>query len=166
MVNQFSYPDHPFNQAGIRPQPLTQGDANKNQPLLPLLNAYPKKDGSPMQFDAAKLLADPAYNEQYLTDFVTNRDDRFYATIFTGGTPYPTPDLPTGTGTGVHGGKQQMLRHLVVSNMFRSPATRNPLQSAPVFQGSSVSKGLTIPSPARSSAMRRPTGWKYVSRKC
>lgn len=97
MVNQFSYPDHPFNQAGIRPQPLTQGDANKNQPLLPLLNAYPKKDGSPMQFDAARLLADPAYNEQYLTDFVTNRDDRFYATIFTGGTPYPTPDLPTGT---------------------------------------------------------------------
>ncbi len=97
MVNQFTYPDHPFNQAGIRPQPLTQGDANKNQPLLPLLNAFPKKDGSPMQFDAAKLLADPAYNEQYMTDFITNRDDRFYATIFTGGTPYPTPDLPTGT---------------------------------------------------------------------
>lgn len=97
MVNQFSYPDHPFNQAGIRPQPLTQGDANRNQPLLPLLHAYPKKDGSSMQFDPAKLLNDPAYNEQYMTDFVTNRDDRFYATIFTGGTPYPTPDLPTGT---------------------------------------------------------------------
>ena len=50
-----------------------------------------------MQVDPAKLLSDPAYNEQYMTDFVTNRDDRFYATIFTGGTPYPTPDLPTGT---------------------------------------------------------------------
>nr|WP_250775157.1 RagB/SusD family nutrient uptake outer membrane protein [Dyadobacter sp. MSC1_007] len=97
MVNQFSYPDHPFNQAGIRPQPLTKDAANNNQPVLSLLNAYPKKDGSPMQFDVAKLASDPAYNEQYLTDFVTNRDDRFYATIFTGGTPYPTPDLPAGT---------------------------------------------------------------------
>ncbi len=97
MVNQFSYPDHAFNQAAIRPQPLTQGAANANQPILSLLNAYPKKDGSPMQFDVAKLASDPAYNEQYLTDFVTNRDDRFYATIFTGGTAYPTPDLPTGT---------------------------------------------------------------------
>jgi len=97
MVNQFTYPDHPFNQAGIRPQPLTQGAADANQPLLTLLNAFPKKDGSPMQFDVTKLAGDPVYNEQYMTDFVTNRDDRFYATVFTGGTAYPTPDLPAGT---------------------------------------------------------------------
>ncbi|MBO9640157.1 MAG: RagB/SusD family nutrient uptake outer membrane protein [Siphonobacter aquaeclarae] len=96
MVNQFFYPDHAFNQAGVRPQPLTQGDANRNQPTLQLLNAYPKKDGTPLTFDVTKL-SDPAYNEQYMTDFVTNRDDRFYATVFTGGTPYPSPDLPTGT---------------------------------------------------------------------
>lgn len=93
MVNQFYYPDHAFNQAGIRPEPLTQGNANINQPTLNLLNAFPKKDGSALQFDIAKLNSDQAYNEQYLTDFVTNRDDRFYATIFTGGTPYPSPDL-------------------------------------------------------------------------
>lgn len=97
MVNQFSYPDHPFNQASIRPIALTQGATNDNQPVLSLLNAYPKKDGSPMQFDAAKLASDPAYNEQYVNDFVSNRDDRFYATIFTGGTQYPSADLPAGT---------------------------------------------------------------------
>lgn len=97
MVHQFYYPDHTFNQAGIRPQPLTKDAANANQPILPLLNAFPKKDGSTLSLDPEKLKTDPAYNAQYLTDFVTNRDDRFYATIFTAGTPYPTPDLPTGT---------------------------------------------------------------------
>lgn len=97
MVNQFYYPDHAFSQAGIRPLTLTQNAANGNQPALALLNAFPKKDGSPMQFDVAKLNSDPAYNAQYITDFVNNRDDRFYATVFTGGTPYPSPDLPAGT---------------------------------------------------------------------
>jgi hypothetical protein len=97
MVNQFYYPDHAFNQAGIRPQPLTQGAANANQPTLSLLNAFPKRDGSVMQFDLTKLSSDPAYNEQFIADFVANRDDRFYATIFTGGTPYPSPDLLAGT---------------------------------------------------------------------
>ncbi|WP_143305958.1 RagB/SusD family nutrient uptake outer membrane protein [Chitinophaga vietnamensis] len=91
MVNQFFYPSHPNNFNGIRPEPLTKDASNNNQPLLSLLLAFPKRDGSPMQFDQNQLLA-PAYNAQFLTDFYTNRDDRFYTTIFVGGTPYPAPD--------------------------------------------------------------------------
>jgi hypothetical protein len=60
-----------------------------------MMLAYPKRDGSPMQFDKNRL-SDPAYNAQFLTDFYTNRDDRFYATIYFSGTPYPTPDLAFG----------------------------------------------------------------------
>ncbi|WP_346318014.1 RagB/SusD family nutrient uptake outer membrane protein [Chitinophaga sp. YIM B06452] len=91
MVNQFQYPNHSNNFNGIRPEPLTKDASNNNQPILSLLLAFPKRDGSPMQFDKNQL-ADPAYNAQFLTDFYTNRDDRFYATVFCGGTPYPTPD--------------------------------------------------------------------------
>ncbi len=91
MANQFMYPAHPDNFNGIRPEPLTKDASNNNQPLLSLLLAYPKRDGSPMQFDKS-MLADQAYNAQFLTDFYTNRDDRFYTTIFCGGTPYPCPD--------------------------------------------------------------------------
>lgn len=91
MVNQFQYPNHSNNFNGIRPEPLTKDASNNNQPILSLLLAFPKKDGSPMQFDKAQL-ANPAYNAQFLADFYTNRDDRFYATVFCGGTPYPTPD--------------------------------------------------------------------------
>jgi len=91
MVNQYAYPTHPINFNVIRPEPLTKDASNNNQPLLSLLLAFPKKDGTPMQFDKDQL-ADDAYNAQFLTDFYTNRDDRFYATVFFGGEPYPTPD--------------------------------------------------------------------------
>ncbi len=91
MVNQFQYPNHPNNFNGIRPEPLTKDASNNNQPILSLLLAFPKKDGSPLQFNKAQL-TDPAYNTQFMTDFYTNRDDRFYATVFVGGTPYPCPD--------------------------------------------------------------------------
>ncbi len=91
MVNQYYYPDHYMNFAPIRAYASTNGAANSDQPLLTLLLAYPKKDGSPMQFDKTQL-SDPAYNAQFLTDFYTNRDDRFYATVYFGGTPYPMPD--------------------------------------------------------------------------
>ena len=91
MVNQFQYPNHSNNFNGIRPEPLTKDASNNNQPILSLLLAFPKRDGSPMQFDKGQL-NDPAYNQQFLTDFYTNRDDRFYATVFCGGTPYPAPD--------------------------------------------------------------------------
>nr|WP_294869938.1 RagB/SusD family nutrient uptake outer membrane protein [uncultured Pedobacter sp.] len=94
MVNQFQYPAHANNFNGIRPEPLTKDASNNNQPLLSLLLSFPKRDGSPLQFDKA-MLADPAYNAQFLTDFYKNRDDRFYSTIFCGGTPYPTPDEVT-----------------------------------------------------------------------
>ncbi len=91
MVNQFAYPSHPTNFNGIRPEPLTKDASNNNQPLLSLLLAFPKKDGSPMQFDRTQL-SNTTYNAQFLNDFYTNRDDRFYTTVFCGGTPYPTPD--------------------------------------------------------------------------
>lgn len=91
MVNQFQYPNHSNNFNGIRPEPLTKDASNNNQPILQLLLAFPKRDGSAMQFDKNQL-GNAAYNSQFLTDFYTNRDDRFYATVFCGGTPYPTPD--------------------------------------------------------------------------
>jgi SusD family. len=91
MVNQFFYPSHSNSFNGIRPEPLTKDASNNNQPILSLLLAFPKRDGSPMQFDKS-MLADPSYNAQFLTDFYTNRDDRFYTTVFCGGTPYPCPD--------------------------------------------------------------------------
>lgn len=98
MVNQYFYPAHYMNFAPIRPMPFTNGAANANQPLLPLLLAFPKRDGSPMQFDRDNL-SNPAYNAQFLTDFITNRDDRFYATIWVPGTIYPTPDMIPGFST-------------------------------------------------------------------
>jgi len=95
MVNQYYFPDHYMNFAPIRPLPFTNGSTGQNQPLWSLLTAYPKRDGSPIQADITQL-SNPAYNAQFLTDFYTNRDDRFYATIFCGGTPYPTPDIIPG----------------------------------------------------------------------
>jgi len=95
MVNQYYWPDHPMNFACIRAESFTQGCSNTNQPLLSLLTAFPRRDGSPLQFDKTQL-GNPAYNAQLLTDFYTNRDDRFYATVFYGGTVYPTPDIIPG----------------------------------------------------------------------
>lgn len=92
MVNQYYYPDHYANFNYIRPLPFTNGNTNGDQPILPMLLAYPKRDGSPMQFDKTQL-SNPVYNAQFMTDFYTNRDDRFYATIYCGGTVYPTPDV-------------------------------------------------------------------------
>jgi hypothetical protein len=92
MVNQYYYPDHYMNFAPIRVIPFTNGSTGSNQPIWSLLTAFPKRDGSPMQANAAQL-SDPDYNTQFLTDFYTNRDDRFYTTVYCGGTPYPTPDI-------------------------------------------------------------------------
>jgi len=86
MVNQFFYPGHANNFGELRP-----GAENNNQPLLSLLLAFPKRDGSPMKLDMDRL-KDPAYNTAFLTDFYENRDDRFFSTIFCGGTPQPTPE--------------------------------------------------------------------------
>ena len=91
MVNQFYYPDHAFDQKNIRPQPLSKDMADENQAILSLLMAYPKADGSKLELDVNRL-SDPAYNEQFMTDFYTNRDPRFYATIFCPGTIYPCKD--------------------------------------------------------------------------
>lgn len=91
MVRQYINPGSTISHNLIRPQPLTKDATNNNQPVLSLLLAYPKRDGSPLQFDASQL-STPAYNQQFMTDFYTNRDDRFYATITFGGVPYPTPD--------------------------------------------------------------------------
>lgn len=98
MVNQYFYPDHYMNFASIRPQPFTNGAADGNQALAPLLLAFPKKDGTPLQLDKSKL-SDPGYNLQFLNDFYTNRDSRFYSTIWCCGTVYPTPDVVPGFAT-------------------------------------------------------------------
>lgn len=91
MVNQFYYPDHALDQKNIRPQPLTKDGADDNQAILSLLLAFPKADGSKLELDVDRL-SDPVYNEQFMTDFYTNRDPRFHATIFCPGTVYPTKE--------------------------------------------------------------------------
>lgn len=92
MVNQFYYPDHKFSQASIRPEPLTGGSSNANEAILPLLLAYPKIDGTPLELDIDRLATDASYNEQFMTEFYVDRDPRFYATIFCPGTEYPCSD--------------------------------------------------------------------------
>lgn len=96
MVNQYYYPDHALDQKNIRPEPFTKDNANQNQAILPLLMAFPKADGSKLELDVERLANDAAYNEQFMTDFYTNRDPRFYATIFCPGTDYPASDVLTG----------------------------------------------------------------------
>lgn len=97
MVNQYYYPDHALSQNAIRPMPLTRDYADLNQAILPLVMAFPKIDGTPLELDLDKLATDKEYNQQFLTDFYTNRDPRFHATIFCPGMRYPCgTDLPNG----------------------------------------------------------------------
>lgn len=97
MLNQYYYPDHALSQAAIRPEPLTGGAANDNQAILPLLMAFPKKDGTPLELDVDRLAKDDAYNQQFMTEFYTDRDPRFYATVFCPGTEYSDSEkLPNG----------------------------------------------------------------------
>lgn len=96
MLNQYYYPDHPLDQKNIRPQVLTKDMADQNQAILPLLMAFPKADGTPLELDVNRL-SDPSYNEQFINEFYNNRDPRFHATVFCPGTEYPCPDeLPNG----------------------------------------------------------------------
>ncbi len=96
MVNQFYFPDHRLDQKNIRPEPLTKDNANFNQAIFPLLMAFPKIDGSKLTVDLQKLATDPAYNEQFMTEFYIGRDPRFYTTVFSPGTVYPASDVLTG----------------------------------------------------------------------
>ena len=91
MYNQFFGKDHYYAQNATRPGPFTKDYANLGQAILPMLIAFPKADGTPLELDVNKL-TDEAYNEQFMTDFYTNRDPRFYATIFCPGTEYPAKD--------------------------------------------------------------------------
>lgn len=92
MSHQYYYPDHCFAQNATRPEALTKDNASYGQPIMPLTLAFPKIDGTPLELDIDKL-SDPEYNEQFMTDFYTNRDPRFYATIFCPGTEYPAKDV-------------------------------------------------------------------------
>lgn len=96
MVNQFYGPDHYLDQKNIRPLPLTRDMAEQNQAILPLLMAFPKADGTPLELDVNRLATDGTYNQQFVNDFYNNRDPRFHATIFCPGTEYPCDDLLLG----------------------------------------------------------------------
>jgi hypothetical protein len=91
MVNQFYYSDHAFGNAGVRPECITVGASNQNQPLLSLISAYPKKDGTQLNVNTAQIGND-VYDQQLMTDLYANMDDRFYATVFSPGTVYPSKD--------------------------------------------------------------------------
>lgn len=97
MVNQYFYPGHSINFNAIRPEPFTKDGSWQNQPLMSLLLAFPKKDGSTMTLDKERLKNDSQYNQDFMTDFYMNRDDRFYTSVYCGGTQYPTPDLLPGS---------------------------------------------------------------------
>jgi hypothetical protein len=131
MVRQYYYPDSYANFNSIRPLAFTNGATNSDQPILPLLIAYPKRDGSPMQFDKTQL-ANPAYNQQFLTDFYTNRDDRFYATIWSGGTVYPTPDVNT---IGMTAPRSRSYWQAWTWKASATPNTVLPSRDNTVFQG-------------------------------
>src|SRR5579859_4999058 len=45
MANQYYWPDHPADFSCVRAEIFTQGCSNQNQPLLPMLMAFPKRDG-------------------------------------------------------------------------------------------------------------------------
>lgn len=92
MVNQFYYPDHALDQKDIRPECITKDMADQNQAIFPLVMAFPKADGTNLELDIERLKTDEAYNQQFLADFYMDRDPRFYATIFSPGTEYPTEE--------------------------------------------------------------------------
>lgn len=89
MVNQFFGPDHYLDQKNIRPLPLTKDMADQNEAILPLLLAFPKADGTPLELDVNRLANDMDYNHEFVNEFYNNRDPRFHATIFCPGTKYP-----------------------------------------------------------------------------
>lgn len=93
MVNQYYYPDHALDQKNTRPLPLTKDMAEQNQAILPLLLAFPKADGTPLELDVNRLGTDDAYNQQFMDEFYGNRDPRFHATVFCPGTEYPCDDI-------------------------------------------------------------------------
>lgn len=95
MVNQFYYPDHAFFNGGPRCEAITRDLANQNQPYLPLITAFPKKDGTALKFNST-LAGTDAYDQQFMTDLYTNLDDRFYATVFCPGTVFPGAESATG----------------------------------------------------------------------
>ena len=95
MVNQFYGPDHYLDQKNIRPLPLTKDMAEQNQAILPLLMAFPKADGTPLELDVNRL-ADPDYNHKFVDEFYNNRDPRFHQAVFCPGTEYPCDDILTG----------------------------------------------------------------------
>ena len=131
MTRQYYYPDSYMNFNSIRPLPFTNGNTNTDQPILPLLIAYPKRDGSPMQFDKNQL-SNAAYNQQFLTDFYTNRDDRFYATIWCGGTVYPTPDVNT---IGMTAPRSRTYWQAWTWKAAATPSTVLPEKNSTVFSG-------------------------------
>lgn len=96
MVNQFYFPDHAFYNGGVRPEPLTRDNSNQNQPYLPLITAYPKKDGTALAFDPAQAGTD-VFDQNFLTNLYTQLDDRFYATVFCPGTIYPSKENVDGS---------------------------------------------------------------------
>lgn len=103
MVNQFYDPDHAYFLSYIRPNTIAKDYANVDMPILSLLLAYPLKDGSKLTLDKERLAIDSQYNADFLTTFYTQRDDRFYTTIFCGGMQYPSADR--GAGMVLEGGK-------------------------------------------------------------
>lgn len=56
--------------------------ADQNEAILPLLLAFPKADGTPLELDVNRLANDMDYNHEFVNEFYNNRDPRFHATIF------------------------------------------------------------------------------------
>ena len=56
---------------------MTRDMAEQNQAILPLLLAFPKADGTPLELDVNRLANDMDYNQKFVNEFYNNRDPRF-----------------------------------------------------------------------------------------
>lgn len=90
MSNQYFYPGHAMGGFSF---PL---GSVSNQPILSLLMSFPLKDGSYLSVDPERLRSDSGYNQDFMAKFYTDRDDRFYTSVYCGGTPYPRKEMVAG----------------------------------------------------------------------
>jgi len=76
MVRRYNYPESTYFQGGIMPLNWSADDVGFNKPSLELVDAFPMKDGS--SWNPATMAYDTLFKQ---------RDDRFYADIYSNGSP-------------------------------------------------------------------------------
>lgn len=108
MFRRYNYPDSYYNMYTLLPEHYTNGYSCLCVPNLPVVLAFPLKDGSsmalfpqseefnPSPLDTVRLKTDQTYNAQIMERLVTGMDPRFYASLAVPGLSFPTNALPAG----------------------------------------------------------------------